>query len=147
MTAAEKIFYTVDSSKPNMGLQTFKGERPKISDVTIAKNYCNESELKLLNQIVSAYLDVAELQAIGRIPMYMKDWIETLDAFLKMTRRSIQTTAGSISHDAAEKKAKEEYQKFNVKFSKEMSSTDKDFFSFVEAEVKKIDGKDSVDEE
>ena len=84
-TAAEKIFYSADSSKPNMGLRSFSGSHPTQSDALVAKNYCTEDELLALNDIVSAYLDLAEMQARRRIPMYMSDWIDTLDGFLKLS--------------------------------------------------------------
>ena len=85
-TAAEKIFYSADSSKPNMGLRSFSGSHPTQSDALVAKNYCTEDELLALNDIVSAYLDLAEMQARRRIPMYMSDWIDTLDGFLKLSK-------------------------------------------------------------
>lgn len=147
MTAPEKIFYTADSTKPNMGLQTFKGNRPRVSDITIAKNYCNEEELKVLNQIVSAYLEIAELQAMGRNPMRMKDWTETLDSFLKLTRKDILSGPGRISRETAEAKAKEEYRKYNILISKEPSEVDIDFLRSVEEDVRKLkDNNDNGDD-
>lgn len=103
-TAAEKIFFSADSSKPNMGLYSFRGSHPTQADALVAKNYCNQEELEALNGIVSAYLEFAEMQARRHIPMYMKDWIETLDGFLKLSKHDILTDAGRISAVMAEKK-------------------------------------------
>ncbi|MDD4388845.1 MAG: virulence RhuM family protein, partial [Bacilli bacterium] len=97
-TAAEVIFQRVDAEKENMGLTTWSGEGIKRADVEIAKNYLNEKELDALNKIVTAYLDIAEVRALNHEPMYMKDWLETIDDYLKMTRREILETKGIVSH-------------------------------------------------
>ena len=81
-TAAEVIFYRIDANKPNLGLTNIKGSKPTKQDIEIAKNYLNEEELNMLNRMVTAYLELAELQALNRKPMYMKDWVERLDDFL-----------------------------------------------------------------
>ena len=86
-TAAEKIYYSADSDKPYMGMFSFKGEHPNQTEALVSKNYCIEEELSALNSIVSAYLEFAEMQARRRIPMYMSDWIETLDGFLKLSKQ------------------------------------------------------------
>lgn len=83
-TAAEKIYYSANAEKPNMGLLSFKREMPSQPEALVAKNYCTEDELSALNSVVSTYLEFAEMQARRRIPMYMSDWIETLDGFLKL---------------------------------------------------------------
>jgi len=85
-TAAEKVYYSADAGKPYMGMLSFKGEQPRQADALVAKNYCNEEELDALKSIVSAYLEFAIMQARRRIPMYMSDWIETLDGFLKLSK-------------------------------------------------------------
>ena len=113
-TAAEIIKQRADASKDNMGLSTWKGEKVRRNDVAIAKNYLTESELKALNRIVTMYLDYAEDQAERRNPMYMKDWSEKLNAFLKFNERDILTNAGSISHEVAKELAATEYEKFNT---------------------------------
>ena len=110
-TAAEKVYYSADADKPLMGMLSFKGEQPKKADSFVAKNYCTEEELSALNSVVSAYLEFAEMQARRRIPMYMSDWIETLDGFLKLSKHEILTHAGKI-RITAELKAKEEYKKY-----------------------------------
>lgn len=111
-TAAEVAVARADSTKPNMGLTTWVGERPRKADAAIAKNYLNEEELAALNRIVMAYIEFAELRATGRKPMYMADWIQKLDDFLKLTEREILTHAGRISHDEAVAKAELEYDRF-----------------------------------
>lgn len=97
-TAAEIIYERADSEKQNMGLTSWSGKEIKKTDVEVAKNYLSESELDALNKIVTAYLDIAEVRALDHEPMYMKDWLETIDDYLKMTRREILSTAGRISH-------------------------------------------------
>ena len=91
-TAAEVIYQRADADKDNMGLTTWSGKRIKLSDVEVAKNYLDEKELDALNKIVMAYLDIAEVHALNQEPMYMKDWLETIDDYLRMTRRDILTT-------------------------------------------------------
>ncbi|OGT08942.1 MAG: cell filamentation protein Fic [Gammaproteobacteria bacterium GWE2_37_16] len=116
-TAAEIVYERTGSTKPNMGLTTWKNApKGKIreSDVIIAKNYLNENELDHLNRIVTMYLDYAEMQAKRGIIMYMKDWVQKLDAFLKFNEREILHNAGKISHDVAEALALGEFEKYRV---------------------------------
>lgn len=113
-TAAEVISKRSDANKPNMGLRSWTGDQPQKSDITIAKNYLNEDELNTLNRIVSFYLDFAEMQAMDRRPMYMKDWITKLDDFLRISDKEILAHAGKISHEAAVAKAELEFKKFNT---------------------------------
>jgi len=112
-TSAELIVERADASKDNMGLLTYEGSKVRKSDVTIAKNYLNEEEITALNRIVTMYLDYAEDMARQQIPMYMKDWVEALDNFLKFNRRELLTHAGKISRELAEKKAHEQYEIYN----------------------------------
>ncbi len=93
-TAAEVIYQRADADKDNMGLTSWAGREIKRSDVEVAKNYLSEKEIDALNKIVTAYLDIAEVHALNQEPMYMKDWLETIDDYLKMTRRDILTTKG-----------------------------------------------------
>lgn len=137
-TAAEKIYFSADSSKPNMGLYSFSGSHPTQADALVAKNYCNQEELEALNGIVSAYLEFAEMQARRHIPMYMKDWIETLDGFLKLSKNEILTGAGRISAAMAEKKAKEEYHKFRSLQDSQLAKSDKDFIAALEIAEKAL---------
>ena len=108
-TAAEVIENRADSTLPNMGLTSWQGDKPGKDDVAIAKNYLDEKELNLLNRIVTAYLEFAELQALEHKLMYMKDWIAKLDNFIKLSGRQLLTHAGKISHDDAVLKAFAEY--------------------------------------
>ena len=114
-TAAEVIYERADADKPFMGLKTFSGDFPVKKDTGIAKNYLDEKELKVLNNIVSGYFDFAEIQAMRHNPMYMSDYVDYLDNVLKATGENVLEGAGKISHTQAMKKANEEYQKFQIK--------------------------------
>ena len=141
--AAEKIYYSADADKPYMGILSFKGEQPRQADALVAKNYCTEEELSALNIIVSAYLEFAEMQARRRIPMYMSDWIETLDGFLKLSKHEILTHAGKISAKAAELKAKEEYKKYKRQYIDDISKVEKDYIKALEdMEIKLLSEED-----
>jgi hypothetical protein len=111
-TAAEVIAARADATKPNMGLTSWLGDVPRKADAVVAKNYLGASELEVLNRIVTAYLEFAELQALDRKPMYMTDWIAKLDEFLKLSDRDVLRHAGRVSHDEAEAKAALEYDRF-----------------------------------
>ena len=111
-TAAEVIYERTDAEKPFMGLTTFSGELPVLKDISIAKNYLNENELKILNNLVSGYFDLAEISAIEQRPMYMSDYIQQLDAVLTSGNRPLLAGAGSISHAQAIEKATTEYRKY-----------------------------------
>ena len=111
-TAAEVIYQRADANKPFMGLKSFKGDMPVLSDVKIAKNYLDENELKVLNNIVSGYFDFAEVQAIRHNPMYMSDYIEHLDRVLSATGEKQLDGAGSVTHKQAIAKAEQEYRKY-----------------------------------
>ena len=113
-TAAEVIYQRADASKPFMGLKTFKGEMPVLSDVKIAKNYLDENELKILNNLVSGYFDFAEVQAMRHNPMHMSDYIEHLDRVLSTTGEKLLEGAGTVSHKQAMEKAEQEYRKYQV---------------------------------
>lgn len=138
-TAAEKIYYSADANKPNTGLYSFKGKRPIQSDALIAKNYCTPDELEALNSIVSAYLEFADMQARRHIPMYMADWVETLDGFLKLSRFDILTHAGKIRMEMAQEKAKNEYKQYKIKNSLEQSRVEQDYFRSLEDMRKKLE--------
>lgn len=114
-TASEIIYERADSEKPFMGLTTFKGDLPILSDVVIAKNYLSEEELKILNNLVSGYFDFAEIQAIRHIPMHMEDYVKQLDTILSSTGEKILPDAGRVSRNQAIEKAKSEYKKYQVK--------------------------------
>ena len=114
-TAAEVIYERADADKPFMGLTTFAGDFPTKNEVTVAKNYLNDDELKVLNNLVSGYFDFAEIQAIRHKPMYMADYIQQLDNILSTTGEKLLTDSGSITHKRAEEKAIAEYRKFQVR--------------------------------
>ena len=116
-TAAELVYRRVDASLPLMGMQSLdkKGTLAvKKTDISIAKNYLKEDEIKLLGLLVEQYLAFAETMAQQHTPMYMKDWIQRLDVILQLNGRELLTHAGKISHDRALKKSKEEYEKYKI---------------------------------
>lgn len=137
-TAAEILYQRADSSKPNMGLTNFKGSKPTKAEIEIAKNYLDEEELNMLNRIVTAYIETAEIQAMNKIPMYMSDWITKLDDFLKMTGKNILENAGKISHKIAIQKVHNEYEKYKDNTKNELSRAEKDFVEFIDKTAKKL---------
>ena len=140
-TAAEVIYQRIDALKPNLGLLSFKGAIPTKKETEIAKNYLNEQELIILNRMVTAYLEIAELQAINRKPMYMKDWVNRLDDFLTMTGSEILNHAGKVSHQKALDKAHTEYEKFKELHKNELSQVEKDFIKEIEITAKLLKNK------
>lgn len=137
-TAAEVIHMRADSDKPFMGLTVFSGEQPSSKDITVAKNYLNADELKILNNLVSGYFDFAEIQAMKRKPMYMSDYIKQLDNILSATGEKLFSGAGSISHHQAIEKAKTEFKKYQVKT---LSPVEKVYLENIKSLQKKIDKK------
>ena len=135
-TAAEIIYQRIDSDKPNLGLTNIKGRKPTKQETEIAKNYLDETELNVLNRMVTAYLELAELQALNRKPMYMKDWINRLDDFVKMTGNDILQNLGTVSHKEALEKANAEYGKYKEKNKNELSEGEIDFVRQIESGVK-----------
>lgn len=121
-TAAEVVRQRADATKPNMGLTSWRGARVKKSDITIAKNYYTEGELRALNNLVEQYLVFAEGQAGRRIPMRMADWVTKLDGFLALNDRDILTAAGKVSHELAVEHAGAEFQRFKQRASSEVES-------------------------
>ena len=130
-TAAEIVYQRADAEKENMGLTSWEGKKIKRSDTEIAKNYLTQTELDALNKIVSAYLDIAEVRALAHEPMYMKDWLETIDDYLKMTRRDILTTKGRVTHKQAIDKAHAEYEKYRKKQDEILSSVERHFIESI----------------
>ncbi|MDO4339079.1 MAG: virulence RhuM family protein [Eubacteriales bacterium] len=130
-TAAEIVYQRADAEKENMGLTSWEGKQIKRADTEIAKNYLTQQELDALNKIVSAYLDIAEVRALAHEPMYMKDWLETIDDYLKMTRRDILTTKGCITHRQAIEKAHVEYDKYKKKQDEMLSSVEKHYIESI----------------
>lgn len=140
-TAAEVIYTRIDAQKPNLGLTNFRGKKPTKQETEIAKNYLNEEELNILNRMVTAYLELAELQALNRKPMYMNNWIERLDDFVKMTGNTILQNAGSVSHQQALKKAGAEYEKYKEQTKNELSEAEKHFVKQIETTAKELKAK------
>lgn len=130
-TAAEIVYQRADAGKENMGLTSWEGKRIKRSDTEIAKNYLTQTELDALNKIVSAYLDIAEVRALAHEPMYMKDWLETIDDYLKMTRRDILTAKGHVTHKQAIDKAHAEYEKYQKKRDESLSPVERHFIESI----------------
>ncbi|WP_047984315.1 virulence RhuM family protein [Ornithinibacillus californiensis] len=129
-TAAELIVERANAGRENMGLTSWKGDKVRKRDVTVAKNYLSEKELKSLNRIVTMYLDYAEDQAERQRPMYMKDWIDKLNAFLQFNDREILENAGKVSNAVADKIAVQEYEKYNQ--NRIQQNTNDDFEKFIE---------------
>ncbi|MBE8719648.1 virulence RhuM family protein [Sphingobacterium pedocola] len=140
-TAAEVIYKRIDAEKLNLGLTNFKGEQPSKQEIQVAKNYLTEEELNILNRTVTAYLELAELQALNRKPMYMQDWITRLDEFLRMVGNEVLQHAGAVSHDQAVKKAEVEYAKYKEKTKNELSKVEKDFVAFIDTTAKSLERK------
>ena len=141
MTAAELVSGRANALLPMMGMTVIKGKSPTLAEAKTAKNYLNEEELGTLNRLVSAYLDLAELQAMRKKPMYMKDWVARLDDYLRMTDSEVLQNAGKVSHALAEQKAKDEYQKYKRLHSGELSRVEQAFLEAVEATAKRLEGK------
>jgi len=135
-TAAEVIHQRVDAELPQMGLSHYAGEAPTKREVETAKNYLQEDEINLLNRIVTAYLEFAELQALNRRPMHMADWGLKLDDFLKLGDNELLTHAGKISATQAKEKAHLEYDKFRKVIDAQPSQTDRDLEATLEKKLK-----------
>ena len=136
-TAAEVIYHRADAEKEFMGLMSFAGEQPTLSEAKIAKNYLDEKELRAMGQLVSGYLDFAERQAEREQAMTMADWAKHLDGILTSTGEKLLIGAGSVSHDAAMKKAEAEYKKYK---NRVLSSVEKDYLQSVKT-LGEITGK------
>lgn len=129
-TAAELVAGRADAALPLMGMTSFKGTHPTLQEAQTAKNYLQEKELSTLNYLVSAFLDLAELQALRGVPMYMKDWITHVDDFLRMSRSDVLNNAGRISRELADRRAAEEFSKYKQRLTAELSPVE---FAFVES--------------
>lgn len=141
-TAAEVIYERADATKPFMGLKSFSGDIPTLADIKTAKNYLETDELKVLNNLVSGYFDFAEIQAMRKNPMYMKDYIQHLDAVLSSTGEKLLMDSGKVSHQQAIEKATKEYRKYQVQT---LSPVEKEYLEVIkntEKEAKKFARKD-----
>ena len=134
-TAAEVIYDRVDSNKENIGLTNFKGDILTRAETEIAKNYLTKEELEILNRMVSAYLDIAEINALSMHAMTMEDWTNELDSFLKMTRKDILNHKGNVSHKQALEKAHKEYDKY---MKNHLTTAEKDYLRILGEDIKKL---------
>lgn len=141
-TASELISERANSENPFMGLQNFKGARPTKAEAIVAKNYLKETELSILNRLVSAYLDLAEIHALRKERMNMKDWILEIDAFISMSRNEVLQNAGKVSQIEARAKAENEYIKYKSKPFEELTAVEKDFIASVKSVQKKLEQSD-----
>jgi hypothetical protein len=142
-TAAEIIFERADSNQPFMGLTTFSGTQPTQKDISVAKNYLTETELKILNNLVSGYFDFAEIQAMKQKPMYMEDYVRQLDNILTSTGSTVLRHAGLVSHEQAVEKALSEYRKYQVKT---LSPVEQAYLENVRSLQKKIGNQTKKDD-
>lgn len=140
-TASEIIAGRANAELPFMGLTSFEGEKPRKNEIGIAKNYLSEEELARLNRMVSAFFDLAELQAMEHKPMYMKDWVRELDDFSQRYGKGVLPNAGTISHKEALKKAEREYEKYRQKTINESSPVEQDYMETIKQTQKKLEGK------
>ena len=134
-TAAEVIYDRVDSNKENIGLTNFKGDIPTRAETEIAKNYLTKEELEILNRMVSAYLDIAEINALSMHAMTMEDWTNELDSFLKMTKKDILNHKGKVSHKQALEKAHKEYDKY---MKNHLTTAEKDYLRILGEDIKTL---------
>jgi hypothetical protein len=145
-TASELIFDRANAELPFMGLTVFKGKRPVKSEVTVAKNYMTEKELFALRRMVNAFFDMAELKAEMHEPMYMKDWLETLDKFSRDFGMGVLENAGSVSHVEASEKAHREYDLYNTKIADEFTDVEKAYLDTLKQMQKKLKDTGGGDE-
>lgn len=137
-TAAETIYFRVDSDKPFAGLTHFKGSQPTQAEAMIAKNYLQVEELKVLNNLVSAYFDLAEINALERKPMRMQDYVQELDRVLSMAGRALLQGAGKIAHQQAQEKAIQEFKKY---YAKTLSEVEQAYLEQIKTIGKQVKGK------
>ena len=144
-TAAEVITERADSELPFMGMTAFSGNRPTKSEAGIAKNYLTGEELSMLNRIVSAFFDLAELRAMQHQPMYMKDWVGELDVFAERYGKGILLDSGKVSHSTALAKAEIEYERYRKKTVDELTPVERDYLAAIKDAQKKLEGKEKTD--
>ena len=137
-TAAEIVYKRIDAAKPNLGLTNFQGSKPTKQETEIAKNYLSKDEINVLNRMVTAYLELAELQALNRRPMYMNDWVARLDDFLRMTGSEILDHRGTVSHEQAIERSAREYAKFKELHKNELSEAERHFVAQFENSAKTL---------
>lgn len=144
-TAAEVIKGRADAAQPFMGLTVFDGTQPRRSEVVVAKNYLSEQELATLNRMVSAFFDLAELQAMRHVPMHMKDWIRELDDFATRYGKGVLPGAGSVSHEDAMDHAATEYDSYTKRLVEEPSPAELDYLDAVKTAQKEIESRTNLE--
>jgi len=142
-TAAEVIFKRADSELPHMGLTVFAGEQLVKSEVSVAKNYLTKDELEILNRMVSAFFDLAELRAMQRQPMYMKDWVTELDDFAERYGKGVLHGAGKVTQKQALEKAENEFEKYRKRLINDISSIEQEYLESIKDTQKKLENKKS----
>jgi len=140
-TSAEIIYSRANGELPFMGMKTFSGEQPKQEDAMIAKNYLDEKELSVLNRMVSAFFDLAELHAMNHDPMYMRDWLPQVDDFAERYGKGILQSAGTVSQQTAIEKATDEYKKYRKRISDLPTPPERDYLETIKQTQKKLKGK------
>ena len=140
-TSAEIIYSRADADQPFMGMKNFSGEQPQKDDALVAKNYLDEKELAVLNRMVSAFFDLAELHALNHEHMYMKDWLPQVDDFAQRYGKGILQNAGTVSRQAAIEKATEEYKKYRKRIANLPSRAERDYLESIKQAQKKLKGK------
>lgn len=138
-TAGEVIYYRVDSDNPFAGMTNFKGKQPTQAEAMVAKNYLSQKELKVLNNLVSAYFDIAEINAIEEKPMSMADHLRELDTILSSTGRKLLDDAGKISNKQAKEKALVEYRKYKAK---NLSGVEEDYLQELKSVNRRMEGRE-----
>ena len=140
-TSAEIIYSRADAEKPFMGMKTFSGEQPRKADIEIAKNYLDEKELAVLNRMVSAFFELAELHALQHEHMYMRDWLPQVDDFAERYGKGVLKNSGKVSKQAAVEKATEEYKKYRKRIIGSPTRAERDYLEGIKQAQKKIKGK------
>jgi len=140
-TAAEIIFSRADAEQPYMGMKSFRGEQPHKEDAMVAKNYLDEKELAVLNRMVSAFFDLAELHAMNHEHLYMRDWLPQVDDFAERYGKGVLKNAGLVSREAAIEKAAAEYKKYSKRVEDLPSAAERDYLAAVKQAQKKLGGK------
>lgn len=140
-TAAEIIFSRADAEQPYMGMKSFHGEQPHKDDALVAKNYLDEKELAVLNRMVSAFFDLAELHAMNHEHLYMRDWLSQVDDFAERYGKGVLKNAGLVSHETAIEKAAAEYKKYSKRVENLPSAAERDYLAAVKQAQKKLMGK------
>lgn len=137
-TAAEIIYSRANAELPFMGMKTFSGEQPGKEEAVIAKNYLDEKELLVLNRMVSAFFDLAELHAINHDPIYMRDWLPQVDDFAERYGKGVLQSAGTVSRQAAIEKATDEYKKYRKRINALPTPVERDYLEVIKQAQKKL---------